>query len=198
MGCRRARAMFRDGQTGAGDDESCRRRDVESFRCARAGSCGVDETLVVAPHWNGTISHGCRHAGQLFDRFTFHGQYSKGRGHLRVGGGRIEQRPKKLLGFSTAEILAAHETQCHLAQFEIADVNCLTLEFIWLRWRWQQPCGSNDAILIFLGIHLRNRSIADHPIWVAIARAFAIARALFTVSSYSKCGSESATIPAPA
>src|SRR6266496_4264682 len=198
MGCRCARAMFRNRQTGAGDDKGCRRRDVKSFRCARAGSCSVDETLVMAPHRNGAISHGLRHASQLFDRFTFNRQNSKCRRHLRVGGARIEQRPEKLPGVSTAEILAAHETQCHLTEFEIADVNCLTLEFIRSRWRWQQPTGSRDAILIFLGIHLSNRGIADHPICVAIARAFAIARALLTVSSYSKCGSESATIPAPA
>src|SRR5439155_832747 len=82
-----------------------------------------------------------RHAGQLFDRFTFHGQNSKRRRYLRVGSARIEQRPKKLPGFSAAEILAAHETQCHLTQFEIANVNRLTLEFICSRWRWQQPTG---------------------------------------------------------
>jgi len=33
---------------------------------------------------------------------------------------------------------------------------------------------------------------------LAIASAFIIARALLTVSSYSRCGSESATMPAPA
>jgi hypothetical protein len=153
--------MFRNRQTGAGDDKSCRRRDVKSFRCARAGSRGVDETLVMAPHRNGAISHGLRHAGQLFDRFTFNGQNSKRRRYLRIGGGRIKQRRKKLPGFSAAEILAAHETQCHLAQFEIPNVNRLTLEFICSRWRWQQPTGSCDAILIFLEIHC---GIAASPI----------------------------------
>src|SRR5919201_599108 len=39
---------------------------------------------------------------------------------------------------------------------------------------------------------------ASHVTSDAMAKAFAIARALFTVSSYSRCGSESATIPAPA
>src|SRR6266513_249151 len=198
MGCRRARPMFRDRQTGAGDDKSCCGRDVESFRRARASSGGVDETLMMAPDRNGAISNGLRHAGQLFDRFTFDGQNSKRRRHLRVGGGRIEQRTKKLPGFSTAEILAAHQAQRHLTQFEIADVNRLALEFVCSRWRWQQPTWPCDIIVIFRGIHLWNRSIADHPICVAIARAFAIARALLTVSSYSKCGFESATIPAPA
>src|SRR5260370_35997779 len=152
----------------------------------------------MAPHLNGAISHGLRHAGQLFDRFTLDGQNSKGRRHLRVGGGRIEQRIKKFTGFGMAETLAAHEMQCHLTQFEIADVNCLALEFICSRWRWQQPTRLCDVILIFVGIHLPNRSIANHPICVAIARAFSIARALLMVSSYSKCRSESATIPSPA
>ena len=157
MGRRRARAMFRNRQTGASDDKSCRRRNIKSFRCTRAGSRGVDETLVMAPHRNGAISHGLRHAGQLFDCFTFHGQNSKRRRHLRVGGGRTQQRLKKLLSFSTAEILAAHQAQCHLTEFEIADVNCLVLEFICSRWRWQQPTGSCDPILIFRGIDSRHR-----------------------------------------
>ena len=91
----------------------------------------------MAPHPNGAISHDLRHAGQLFDRFTFNSQNSKRRRHLRVGGARIEQRLKKFPGFSTAEILTAHQTQCHLAQFEIADINRLTSEFICSGWRWQ-------------------------------------------------------------
>src|SRR4029077_569799 len=37
----------------------------------------------------------------------------------------------------------------------------------------------------------------DDFICVAIESAFAIARALLTVSSYSECGLESATMPAP-
>src|SRR2546429_8910510 len=130
MGCRRTRTMFRDRQTGAGDDESCRRRHVKSFRSARAGPCGVDEALVMASHRNGAISHGSRHAGQLFDRFTFHGQNSERRGYLRVGSGGIEQCSEKILGLNTAEILAAHEAQCCLTKLEIADVSWLALTFI--------------------------------------------------------------------
>src|SRR5438477_12456806 len=46
MRCCSVRAMFRNRQTGASDDKSCRRRDVESFHRARTGSRGVDETFV--------------------------------------------------------------------------------------------------------------------------------------------------------
>ena len=110
---------------------------------------------------NSAISHGLRHPGQLFDCFAFDGQNSKSRRHLGVGGASVEQRTKELLGFSTAEVLAAHQAQCHLTQFEIADVNRLALEFVCSRRRWQQPAGSRDAILIFIGIHC---GVATSPI----------------------------------
>ena len=87
---------------------------------------------------------------------------------MRVRDGGTKQALKELCGFRTAEVVAAHETRGYLAKLDIAD-------------------------------------FADHAlpihtvfIWLAIASAFIIAPALLTVSSYSRCGSESATIPAPA
>jgi len=54
------------------------------------------------------------------------------------------------------------------------------------------------AKIAIAGLTYHRPQIHRVPIWLVIASAFIIARALFTVSSYSRCGSESATMPAPA
>lgn len=188
--------MFCYGYAGAGNNKSRSRRNVESFRRARSGSRGIDEKLVMAAHWNRAIPHGLGHAREFLDCFAFDGQDSQCRGQLGVRGGWIKQRVEKIRRFRSRKIFSAHQTQCRLTKFKISDVACPSCDLIHSRWRREQPNRSRRLPLIPLRIHF-SRSHGDF-ICFAIASAFAIARALFTVSSYSRRGFESATIPAPA
>jgi len=73
----------------------------------------------------------------------------------------------------------------------IAHVNRLALESS-VRGALAATNGVVRRHSIFLGFICGNRSMRS-PIVSPIGETFAIARALLTVSSYSKCGSESAT-----
>ena len=117
---------------------------------------------------NRALSHRFGHAGKLVHGFPFNGQRGECGCDLRVSNIGINQRAEKKPGFNPAQVLAAHQAQRDF------------LKVVYLH-GWNQ-----------------RRRGDDRPIFTAIARAFDIARALFTVSSNSKRGSESATIPAPA
>ena len=160
--------MFCDGHASAGDDKSCRCRHIESLRAARAGSSGIDETRVTRAQLNGAITHGLGHSREFLDRFPFGGQERQSRRHLRVRGRRAKQLIQKIRRLAARKVFSAHQTGNQSTQLDIAD--------------------------------FADRALRVHAvfIWLAIASAFIIARALLTVSSYSRCGSESATMPAPA
>src|SRR5215472_3977872 len=115
-----------------------------------------------------TFAHRFSHACELFDSFAFGRQSDQRRRYLRICGKWINQRVEKIRRFSARQIFSAHKSYRHLAKIEIAG-------FIYRRLQVHR---------IFISL--------------AIASAFIIARALITVSSYSRCGSESETMPAPA
>src|ERR1043165_5790639 len=168
LGGDRACPVFCYRHTRAGDHEGGRCGDIESFRSARSGSGGVYEIGVTRTQWSSATAHRLGHSRELLDCFTFGGEHSQSAGDLRICGRRIEQRVEKICGFAAGEIFTAHQTHCHFANLEIA--------------------GFSFDVL----------RVHETVIWVAIASAFIIARALLSVSSYSRSGSESATIPAPA
>ena len=90
------------------------------------------------------------------------------RQHLRICCSGVEQRVQKIRRFAARKIFSAHEARSHLAKLDIANF-------------------THHALQVHVLL-----------IWLAIASAFVIARALLTVSSYSRCEFESATMPAPA
>src|SRR5712691_175747 len=113
--------MFRDGQASAGDAESCRRRDTESFRAARAGSSGIDETRVTRAQLNSAITHSLGHSREFLDRFPFGGQERQSRRHLRVRGRRAKQLIQKIRRLAARKVFSAYKTHRHLAKLRIAD-----------------------------------------------------------------------------
>ena len=115
-----------------------------------------------------TSSHRFGHSCEFVDCFAFSRQSDECRCYLCVGGSSIKQCIEKIRGFSARQIFSAHKSHRHLAKIDIAG-------FIYYRLQVHR---------IFISL--------------AIASAFIMACALMTVSSYSCCGSESATIPAPA
>jgi len=121
-------------------------------------------------------------------------------------------------------MFALHQTECRVAQFEIADISWMIACQAVLA-AGSLPAESGEAADLR---HFHPRSEAgdrntcgDFDNWASLPvvrlsildllflfsfqlyllrheSAFAIARALLTVSSYSAAGSESATMPAPA
>src|SRR5262249_37397627 len=116
----------------------------------------------------GAFAHCFGDARKLLDRFAFGRQSAERRCYLRVCGNWIKQGIEKIRSFGPRKMFSACETHRRLAKIEIA------------------------------GCTYHRLQVHRAFIWLAIASAFIIARALITVSSYSRCGSESETIPAPA
>src|SRR5437870_5489699 len=95
---------------------------------------------------NSAVPHRFGHSRELFNGFAFNRQTNKRRRYLRVGGGGIKQRAEKIRCFNAAEILAAHEAQCRLAQFEITGINCVSAKFICSGRRREQPSWSGGKM----------------------------------------------------
>src|SRR5256885_1243609 len=141
---------------------------TEQIEAVGTGSCCLYGTRVTRTHRNGRIRHGLGHSRKFFDRFPFGSQDSQCGSHLRICCSGTEQRVQKIRRFVARKIFSAHKTRSHLAKLDIAGF-------------------THHALQVHVLL-----------IWLAIASAFVIARALLTVSSYSRCGFESATMPAPA
>ena len=88
-------AMFGDAHAGAGDDEGCRRRDVEGSAGITAGATGVNESIPASAasvenrvgvkfKRNGGSANGFGESDNFFDRLTFHVQRHQKRGNLGV------------------------------------------------------------------------------------------------------------------
>src|SRR5437879_11803161 len=119
-------------------------------------------------HGGCAFAHRFSHARKLLHSFAFGRQSDERRCYLRVCGNRIKQCFEKIRRFSPRKIFSAHKTHRSLAKIEIT------------------------------GFTHHRLQVHRVLIWLAIATAFIIARALITVSSYSRRGSESETMPAPA
>src|SRR5262249_43123264 len=113
--------MFCDGQASAGDDESCRCRDIERFRAARTCSSGIDKTRVTRAHLNSAITHGFGHSREFLDRFPFCGQERQSRRDLRIRRRRAKQLIQKIRRLAARKVFSAPQTDNQSAEVKITD-----------------------------------------------------------------------------